>query len=77
MNNDFVMSHADWVWPFCIGLMALQGEPKFLDILVVLAITALGNAMLYFALAAIVEIAFHIVARVKEPRNRSLSILRR
>jgi hypothetical protein len=74
MNNDFIMSHADWVWPFCIGLMALQGEPTALDILVVLGITAIGNAMLYFGLAAIVGVTFHLLARVRGPRNRSLSI---
>ena len=77
MNTDYVYGHAEWVWPFCLGLGALQGKPTTLETLMVLTILALENAILYFLLATIVGLAFHLIAKVSKPKTESLSIFGR
>jgi len=77
MNTDYVYEHAEWVWPFCLGLEALQGKPTTLEILMVLTILALENAILYFLLAAIVGLGLRLVTKMSKPKTESVSILER
>jgi hypothetical protein len=51
MNTDFVYNNASLVWPFCLGLEALNGHPQTSVVLLLVAIWGVINA-LYYALLA-------------------------
>jgi hypothetical protein len=47
-----------FVWPFSLGLMALDGNTEVATTLMVIAILAVQNAVLYLLLAAVVRAIF-------------------
>ena len=77
MNNDYVSSHAQWIWPGCLGLVAFDGKPTHPMLLLLFALAGLQNAIVYFLLAGIVAIAFHVVGRARRKHTESPSVLDR
>src|SRR5579885_1995935 len=59
MDNDFVVSHFYWIWPFCLGLAALNGHPPTITVLLLLFILAIVNGLFYL-LAALASLAFQV-----------------
>jgi hypothetical protein len=53
MNTDFVYNNASLVWPFCLGLGALDGHPAILVGLLLVALMGFINCLFYAFLAAI------------------------
>jgi len=74
MNTDDVMNDASLVWPFCIGLMALDGNPSALAIIIVLSITAIQNSVLYLILAALVWGSSNWIPKIWRAREEPPSI---
>lgn len=52
MNTDFVVNNASLVWPFCLGLVALNGHPAILVGLLLVALMGFINGLYYAFLAA-------------------------
>ena len=52
MNTDFVYKNASLVWPFCLGLVALNGHPSILVGLLLVALMGFINSLYYAFLAA-------------------------
>ncbi|MGC2233319.1 MAG: hypothetical protein WBA09_17600 [Candidatus Acidiferrum sp.] len=69
MKTGSVLNFADWVWPFSIGLMALDGWPTTGDTIMVLSITATQNGVLYCLLAAIFRFTFERLAKARTVRK--------
>ena len=77
MNNSFVANNAQWIWPGCLGLVAFDGKPRLPVVLMLLVVAGLQNAIVYFLLAGIVAIAFHVVGRARRKHTESPPILDR
>lgn len=69
MKAHSVLDFADWVWPFSLGLMALDGWPTTWDAIMVLSITTIQNAVLYCLLAAIVRLVFERLTKIRNTRK--------
>jgi hypothetical protein len=54
MNNNIVKNNAGLLWPFSLGLVALDGHPSILAGLLVVAVMSFVNG-LYYALLALLS----------------------
>lgn len=66
MNTDFVYSNASLVWPFCLGLGALDGHPSIGVGLLLVALMGVINA-LYYAFLAVLTWLLLTAFRTKVP----------
>ena len=66
MNTDFVYNNASLVWPFCLGLGALDGHPSIGVGLLLVALMGLINGLYYALLAALSWLLFRVF-RAKRP----------
>ncbi|HWX54940.1 MAG TPA: hypothetical protein VN176_10165 [Verrucomicrobiae bacterium] len=54
MNTDYVYNHASLVWPFCLSLAALDGDPSIGTSLVLVFIMGAINGVYYACMAALI-----------------------
>jgi len=54
MSTSYVYNHASIVWPFCLGLVALDGHPPLAVVLLVVVLIGVENGVYYALLAALI-----------------------
>jgi hypothetical protein len=74
VNTSDVRDHANLVWPFSLGLMALEDNPSVIAILAVFSITALQNAVFYLILATLVWGFWNWIPKIWRAREEPPSI---
>lgn len=75
-NNSYVFNHAQWVWPLCMGLVAFDPRPPLRVIVLLLPVMGFANAIVYFLLAALIQIIFGLIAKVRN-QHKAMSISER
>ena len=78
MNTDFVASHASLVWPFCLGLVALNGKPLIGTGLLLVGLMGVQNGLYYALLAALTWVILRALwVRQDDPVPLSMVLLLR